>query len=276
MGKINTQTIDQLLERAKFRESIELLPKGESFKDQSTICIIPIPGPKESKSFLNCKKCKTKNEYTSSTFSGLHPVFVDAYYKRLMKPMNVPFLEMLIIGYEVGDAYTKAIEQILVNPQLADFKYILTVEYDNIVPYLPNTLGPLQLLYKDMDKGFDVVGGLYWTKGSPSLPLLYGDPKEKRGAPAGYFKVRNDWKPDELVECNGMGMGFTLFKMDIFKDKRIKKPWFRSVSEHTVKGPAQYTQDLYFFEKIRNLNYRVAVDTRIKVGHMDLHTGVIY
>jgi hypothetical protein len=157
---------------------------------------------------------------------------------------------------------------------------MLTIEHDNIIPFIPNTQGPLMMLYEDIEQGFDVAGGLYWTKGNPSMPLIYGEPKEirKKGKQpmAGMFKVRHDWKPGQVVECNGMGMGFTLFKMELFKDKRIKKPWFKTVNEHSEQGPKLYTQDLYFFEKIRTLGYRVCVDTRVALGHMDLHTGVIY
>ena len=275
MNKVNVQTVDQLLEQAHFRESFKVLPQGNTFKNLSTIIIIPIPGAQTDKKFLNCKKCKAKNEYESWSFSGLHPTFVEAY-KRLVRPMNVPILEMMPSGYEVGDAYNKAIEMILASPGLKDFKFILTVEYDNIIPFIPNTQGPLMMLYETMEKGFDAVGGLYWTKGNPSMPLLYGDPKENRKEAAGMFKVRHDWKPDDIVECNGMGMGFTLFKLDLFKDKRIKKPWFQTINDHSDKGPRLYTQDLSFFEKFRNSGYRCAVDTRVKVGHLDFRSGIIY
>lgn len=293
MNKIQAKTIDQLLEQAQFRESFKAMPQGDTFKDLSTICIIPIPGPKTEKKFLNCKKCKTKNEYQSWSFSGLHPIFVEAY-KRLIRPMNVPFLEMMPSGYEVGDAYTKAIEMILANPQLSKFKFILTIEYDNIIPFIPNTQGPLMMLYETMEKGFDVVGGLYWTKGNPSMPLIYGDPKEGRKEAAGMFKVifpskkpkpkgwkpgkivSGEWHDGDIVSCNGSGMGFTLFKLDIFKDTRFKKPWFQTVNDHSKKGPRLYTQDLKFAEQARKLGYRWAIDTRVKLGHLDFASGVIY
>lgn len=276
------RTVDGLLKQAKFRQAFESLPKGKTFRDLSTIIILPTRGTVEEKKDLICKKCKHKNEYISSTIHGLHPIFVEAW-KRLIKPMNVPIIEMMINGLEVGVAYTTAIEQILANPALAKFKYVLTVEDDNIIPYIPNTQGPLMMLYEDIEKGFDVAGGLYWTKGNPSMPLLYGDPKEVRGGKskneqAGMFKVRMDWQKmkEGPIECNGMGMGFTLFKMDLFKDPRIEKPWFKTCNEHTPQGMKMYTQDLYFFEKIRKLGYRVCVDTRVKVGHLDVKSSIIY
>ena len=49
----------------------------------------------------DCPKCKHKFETTKAIVHGLSPIFVEAY-KRLIKPMNVPVLEMMINGYEVG------------------------------------------------------------------------------------------------------------------------------------------------------------------------------
>lgn len=286
-----------MVKQAHFRESFNVIPKGKTFSDLSTIVILPTRGVREEKKKLICKKCKTEHEYTETTVNGLSPIFVEAW-KRLIKPMNVPVLEMIVQGMEVGQAYCTAIEQILANPALAGFKYILTVEDDNIIPYIPNTQGPLMMLYEDLEKGkFDAVGGLYWTKGDPSMPLLYGDPKENRKTAAGMFKVRfpakvqkknrsgkinrdgSDWTDGEIVECNGMGMGFTLFKLDLFRDSRIKKPWFETLQDHgTMENPGirQYTQDLNFFEKFRELGYTCAIDTRIKVGHLDVKSGIIY
>ena len=69
-----------------------------------------------------------------------------------MAPMNQKFIRTFVIGMEVGAAYTQAIEQILANPVLRNWKYILTLEEDNMPP--PDGL---LKLYESMDK-FDVVG----------------------------------------------------------------------------------------------------------------------
>lgn len=276
MTKQQTQmatTVNDLIKQAQQRREFEVLA-GDTYKDLSTIIIIPTPWKTEKKTFLNCIKCKHKNEYVHTSLSGLNPAFISSF-KNLIKPMNVPCLEMYVPGREVGDAYSSAINMILENPALAKFKYILTIEHDNLIPFMPNTMGPLITLYEHMDK-YDVIGGLYRLKGEPPIPLIYGDPKQKREAISGMFKVRYDWKLGDVVECNGMGMGFTLFKMDIFKDKRLEKPFFKTVTEHTASGPALYTQDLNFFEKIRKLKYRCAVDTRVVLAHMDLASGAIY
>lgn len=279
---ITVKTVKDLLRESRQRESFRLLPKGKTYKDLSTICVIPTPGNVEEKRFLNCEKCEHRNEYVHTRVNGIDPRVYDSW-KKIIRPMNVPFLEMFVNGMEVGDAYNAAVETILSNPGTKNFKYLLTLEHDNLPPGPDDLIpqGPLMALYEGIAKGFDVVGGLYWTKGSPSMPLIYGDPKQGSKHKSGMFKVRHNWKPGQLVECNGMGMGFTLFKLDIFRDKRLKKPWFKTaqgVAEKFdgEKGVVGYTQDLWFFEQIRALGYKVAVDTRVKVGHMDLSTGIIY
>lgn len=274
---IPAQTVNQLLDDAKWKRAQEELPSGDTYRDLSTIIIIPTRGTRTEKENLNCTKCGEKNEYVSTTVSGLHHIFVEAF-KRLIRPMNVPVIELVIPGMEVGAAYENAIRGILANEQLSKFKYILTIEDDNIIPFIPGTQGPLMLLFDAIEKGYDVAGGLYWTKGEPSMPLIYGDPKEESKDPAGMFKVRFDWKNVEPgpIECNGMGMGFTLFKTEIFKDKRLEGPFFKTVAEHVDGGTKMYTQDLYFFEKIRKLGYKVCVDTRVRIGHLDVKTGIIY
>ena len=293
ISKIPIKTINQIMDDAKWRKALEAAPAGDTFRDLSTIIIIPTRGSHSEKGELNCKKCKVKNEYEKAVISGIDYRFFQAF-RNLIRPMNVPVIEIFVPGMEVGAAYSQTIEGILSNPQLSKFKYILTIEDDNLIPFIPNTQGPLMMLYEDMEKGFDVAGGLYWTKGTPSMPLIYGDPKESRKTPAGMFKVifptrkpqpkdwkegqiaTGEWRPGDMIECNGMGCGFTLFKMDIFKDKRIKKPFFQTINDHSDKGPRLYTQDLNFMEKIRKLGYRCVVDSRVRLGHLDIKTSIIY
>ena len=82
---------------------------------------------------------------------------------------------------------------------------------------------------------------------------------------------------ESIQECNGLGMGFTLFKLDIFKDSKLPKPWFKTFQEYTPGvGAKCYTQDLYFFENAGRLGYRFACDTRVKVGHFSVDQDIIW
>jgi hypothetical protein len=222
------------------QESAERLEKSKSYRDLSTICIIPT--------------------------RGLIPAKVTQNWLSMMAPMNQKFMRVFMIGMEVGEAYSAAIEQIIANPELSQWKYILTLEEDNMPP-----MDGLLKLYENMDS-YDVVGGLYWTKGEAGQPMIYGDPK---AIPLNF--IPQIPLTDTIQPCNGLGMGFTLFKMDIFKDPKIEKPFFKTEQKFTPGvGAVAYTQDLYFFEKIHKLGYRVACDTRVKVGHYDVNQDIVW
>jgi GT2 family glycosyltransferase len=178
-----------------------------------------------------------------------------------MKPMNQRVQHLTVTGYEVGAAYQKSVEDILAHPELSKYRYMLTLEDDNLPP--PDGL---LKLYESIEKGpYAAVGGLYWTKGYGGQPMIYGKPF---GA---IDFVPQLPRPDTIQECNGLGMGFTLFRLEVFR--KIDPPWFKTLQEYDpAHGGRMMTQDLYFFEKVRKAGYKVACDTRVKVGHYD-HAG---
>lgn len=183
----------------------------------------------------------------------------------LAPPMNQRFVRLFVSGMEVGAAYSSALDMILDHPELSQWKYLLTLEEDNLPP--PD--GLLRLLESIGD--FDVVGGLYWTKGEEGQPMIYGDPTR----PLNFLPQVP--QPDTVQACHGLGMGFTLFKLDLFRDERLDRPFFQTVQTFDpVDGGKSYTQDLHFFERIRKLGYKVACDTRVRVGHYDSASGIVW
>jgi hypothetical protein len=182
----------------------------------------------------------------------------------LIFPPNNGVIKILAQGMEVGDAYSQAISQILAHPQLKDFEFILTVEHDNSPP--PDAL--LKLL-EDLEEHpeFCCVSGLYYTKGEGGCAQIWGDPAD----PVLNFRPQVP-KPDSLQECVGVGMGFSLWRTSVFKDERLAKPYFK-----TEKGAGGVsTQDLWWWTQNRKWGYRCAVDTRVKVGHIDPSSGFIW
>ena len=227
------------------------LTKGKGYRDLSTICITPMP----NEVVENDKVIK---------LTGL-PTRVVSALRNLIVPMNQKFTWFPILGMEVGAAYENAIEMILANPELSKWKYLLTFEWDNVPP--PD--GLLKLIEGIDD--YDVVGGLYWTKGEGGQPMIYGDPKDMPRA----FRPQVP-QQDTLQQANGLGMGFNLFRLDMFKDPRFERPWFKSQQEVGPKGTSIYSQDLYFYEKAGSLGYRFACDTRVKVGHLDIANDFVW
>lgn len=192
---------------------------------------------------------------------GSVPARVVRAWFSLITPMNQLALRMFSVGMEVGAAYDSMIEAILKHPQMSKCKYILTMEEDNGPP--PD--GLLKLLESIDD--FDIIAGLYWLKGEGGKPMAFGVPALGHD---NTYPIKLE--VDKVIECNGVGMGFTLFKLDIFRDERFERPWFKTVNEvnSSLNLAFRQTQDLYFMERARKLGYRIAVDTRVKVGHFDI------
>lgn len=175
----------------------------------------------------------------------------------LIFPPNNGVVRILAIGAEVGAAYSEAIESVLAHPELSQWEYILTIESDN----MPPADGVLKLL-KDMDEypQYDCIGGLYFCKGDGGCAHIWGDPKD----PVLNFRPQVPI-PDTVMECNGSSMGFHLWRTKMFKDKKLRKPWFKTIAGSEGVG----TQDLYFWGDAKKYGYRTAVDTSVKVGHWD-------
>ena len=232
------------IHNSDIKKAQERLRKGGQYQDLSTVII-----------------CPTR---------GVIPARVVESWMNLMRPMNNKvYGPIFIAGAEVGAAYETAVELVVANPELSKWKYMLTIEEDNIPP-----ADGLLKLYESIcqckklcGEHYGAVGGLYWTKGEAGQPMIYGNPK-------GLLSFEPQIPlPDKVQEANGLGMGFTLFRLDLFKDDAIERPWFRSVQ---AVNEGQGTQDLYFFNKMRKAGYRLASDNRVRVGHYSLEDDRVW
>ena len=194
--------------------------------------------------------------------SDLIPVKVALSHWALAFPPNQAVHRHLAVGQEVGEAYSNGIAEILAHPDLSQWEYILTIESDNLPPFD----GVVKLI-KQMDKHpeFACIGGLYWCKGPDGCPHTWGDPKD----PVLNFRPQPP-VAGQLVECCGTSMGFNLWRMSMFKDERLRRPWFKTLDGS--EGAGIGTQDLYFWGDARKYGYRCAVDCSVLVGHYD-HEG---
>lgn len=192
------------------------------------------------------------------------PAKVYLSHTNLIFPPNQGAYRMLCLGMEVGQAYSEAIDQVLQHPELSQWEYILTIEHDNIPP--PD--GVLNLI-KRMEEHpeFACIGGLYWTKGEDGVPQIWGDPKD----PVLNFRPQPP-VAGELVECCGTGMGFNLWRLSMFKDTKLRKPWFKTIAGTEGVG----TQDLYAWSDFKKYGYRCAIDCSVLVGHFDQTTGITW
>ena len=249
-------SIDEVVNRLKNEpgssgrgfDRIEVLP-GSTYRDNSTIIIVP------------------------SREKLFHYKVVQAW-AGLIRPMNQKSALLYCIGDEVGVAYNRMIESILKDPELSKWRFVMTLESDNLPP--PDAL--VRLLETLNDGPYDAVSGIYWTKGDRQMPMAYGDPaKFARDGVLEFFPrdIREAFRAGHVMEVNGIAMGCSLYKMDLFRE--IQQPWFVTVSDVVPdKGPVGFTQDLWFCKNARERGKRFAVDMRVAVGHLDLTTGVVY
>lgn len=197
--------------------------------------------------------------------AAMIPTKVALSHWNLMFPPNQGCWRMAAIGMEVGDAYTSAIETILSHPELSQWEYILTIEHDN----MPPADGALELIKRlDEHPEFACIGGLYWTKGEGGVPQIWGDAKD----PITNYRPQPPDPNGGLVECWGTGMGFNMWRLAMFKDARLRRPWFKTVADKTGLG----TQDLYFWADAHKYGYRCAIDCSVTVGHYDVNADIVW
>lgn len=232
------QLIETGYHNAAITASTQRIITGGSWKKQRTVMLIPADVSIPTKVYLS--------------------------HCGLIFPPNQPAHRMAAIGMEVGEAFTNAIEAILATPGLQDWEYLLTIEHDNIPP-----ADGLVKLIAQMEKHPELscIGGLYWTKGEGGVPQIWGDPSD----PVLNFRPQAP-RAGELVECCGTGMGFNLWRLSMFKDERLRKPWFKTIAGLEGVG----TQDLYFWGDARKYGYRCAIDCDVLVGHYDVASDIVW
>ncbi len=233
---------------ANLPQARERLMRGSTYKDLSTIIVVP----------------------TRSNGPSLCPRVMTSWMS-LIRPMNQAVAgPYFMCGYEVGDAYNVFIQQLLDAGH--KFKYLCTLE-DDVMPPPDGLLKLYEAIEGKVDgKKYDVVQGIYWTKGEEGQPMIYGHPDD----PQLNFRPQLP-KPESINPARGLGMGFNLFRLDMFRDERFVKPWFKTLQEYVPgTGTKAYTQDLYFYERAGALGYKFACDTRVKCGHYDHARDIVW
>ncbi len=213
-------------------ETSARLLKGNSWKKQRIIVIIPA--------------------------GDTIPAKVALSHWNLAFPPNNGVVRILAQGMEVGEAYSNAIENILADPNLSQWEYILTLEHDNVCQ--PDTV--IKLL-ESMENNPDLscISALYFLKGMGGVAQIWGS----LGEPYNFMPQIPD-PNGGIVRCRGTGMGCALWKLSMFKDPKLRKPWFKTLPN--------CTQDLYFWGDANKWGYRCGVDCSIKCGHYDLDGSI--
>ncbi len=211
---------------------------GISYQDKSTAIVIPTIGP------INAK--------------------VVERLLMLLSPQNCKRAMCIIEHEEVAAAYNYAVKRIIEDPK-NKFKYILTIESDNIVPIDCH----IKLLKAIEQTGAAAVGALYFAKGFDTwFPMAFGDPSKGQFdcQPRDVYEAS---MKEQLMEVCGVAMGCTLFDTSIFRE--LEPPWFVTYQEDGTGGKqfGGASQDLYFSRRVREIGRRLFVHCGCLAGHID-------
>lgn len=234
-------------------KDLQTYVKLNSYQDKSVVCVIPTRGSVDIE-------------------------VVDSWFK-LITPINHKFTKLFIAGGATDDAYNTALQLILNDPLLSKYRFLLTMEDDNIPP--PDGIVKLVESMLEKEQAGDkywAISGVYWTKPSRDCiehaPIAWGcveDGEWNMKAPP----LKED---GSVTQCCLIPQGFTLYDLNLFR--KMQYPWFKVVeANHNINSidwepPA--TQDSYFFKNVWEAGYKVGVRADVKVGHLDPRTKQIW
>ena len=122
-------------------------------------------------------------------------------------------------------------------------------------------LAPPDLFFKLAANDKDVCAALAFTRNPNHKPVCYETLEgvdQSTHTKFGFTRFIDNYPKDQLFECDAVGFGAVLIKVDCLK--KIPKPWFF--------GMAQTGEDVQFCVKARKHGFQVWMDSRIKLGHL--------
>lgn len=162
--------------------------------------------------------------------------------------------------YTAGRLLTALAREKLVEEALnANMDYIFMIDDDML-----NPIDMFERMSKDMEENpeIDILAPLAHMRNAPHYAVIYTttegyDEKSHQSYFVNNF-VKN-YPKDKLVECDAVGFGAVMIKMDMIR--KMTPPYFFST---TGSG-----EDIYFCMKAKQeTGARVFMDTRIKLGHL--------
>jgi len=176
-------------------------------------------------------------------------------------PLVSSAVDKIVLNKPIADARNEIVEYALAQ----NAQYIFWLDDDVIPP--PNSFLRLYNHQKD------IINGVYWSKSSPTMPLLF------RGHLEGPYW---DWHVGDLIEIDAAGNGLTLVKTDVYRkmQKEIGGPWYSveygSFPDTINTLPVGNTEDLYFYWKAKKAGYKIWADTSIQAYHYDKYSNVLF
>jgi len=176
-------------------------------------------------------------------------------------PLVSSAVDKIVLNKPIADARNEIVEYALTQ----NAQYIFWLDDDVIAP--PNSFLRLYNHQKD------IINGVYWSKSSPTMPLLF------RGHLEGPYW---DWHTGDLIEIDAAGNGLTLVRTDVYRkmQKELGGPWYSveygSFPDTVNALPVGNTEDLYFYWKAKKAGFKIWADTSIQAFHYDKNSNILF
>lgn len=173
----------------------------------------------------------------------------------------------VIYSYVVGHSVEHA-RQVLIDRFLeTDCEFYLTMDADIMFLGKDNPIDKFHSLLAD--DNIDILGGLYFYKRPPCLPVYRPLDLQNIYEKEGMFPINYKFKiPDKVFEVAWVGNGFKMVKRRVIEEikKMIKVPNLPMIH----KGE-YISEDWAFDQRAKNLGFKVWIDPTTKLGHAGFH-----
>lgn len=157
-----------------------------------------------------------------------------------------------------GQCLTRAFEGALAEE---DPEWILAIDYDTV--YQRRDVEDLIVLAMAHPEA-DAIAPLQQSRSKES-PLMYIE--DASGKPRG--QISHEELSQPLLPVTTAHFGLTLIRAD--KLRALEKPWFHSVPDAQGSwGEGRIDDDIWFWHQWRRAGHKLAVATRVVVGHAEL------
>jgi len=185
---------------------------------------------------------------------------------------NVRF-DLISLGgsSNVTSARNSSIHEMLIREHTEKFKYDYFLFIDSDIVF---TQLDVKKLLDHVVSGKECVSGVYFAKSAPFFPVAgYYDINKIAG---GFPKVSKEIIiSGKTIEVDWAGLGFVIIKREVLD--KIEYPWFEmfvvNLSPQERAGgliikKEILSEDITFFTKIKNLGYKIYLDTSVLLKHI--------
>lgn len=193
--------------------------------------------------------------YDNHLVLSFHLGLLQERWKHENRPIRYEFY-----WYTAGRLLTAlAREKLVENAIKGKMDYIFMYDDDMLLP-----IDTVECLLQDMEQHpeIDVLAPLAFMRNAPHYAVIYTSIEGYDSEAHQPYYINNfvkNYPKDTLTECDAVGFGGVMIKMDLIK--KMRPPYFFST---TGSG-----EDIYFCTKAKKeANARVFMDTRVKLGHL--------